>query len=514
MHGRGSPHGVRVLSRQRVTILLLAALLAAGCAGGTRRAAPEPVQESDAWFRAGEAALERAEKRRPIDGPAKNVILFIGDGLDVPTVTAARIYEGQLRGQPGEENSLSFEELPHRALLKTYNTNQQVADSAGSGTALLTGVKTKAGVIGLDQDVIRGECLSAEGQELTSLFRIAQEAGLATGIVSTARLTHATPAAAYGHTPERNWESDADMPPRAIEEGCIDLARQFVEGDVGSSLEVALGGGRRYFLSDEADDPEGVMGMRGDERDLIAEWKKAHPGGRFVWNREELVQTDPARDVPLLGLFEGDHMQFESDRNHASEPSLTTMTSKALDILERSDGGYLLLVEAGRIDHAHHYDNAYRALAATVELSEAVEHALERTDPEETLIIVTSDHAHTMTIAGYPTRGNPILGLVVGNDTAGNPAKTPTLAADGKPYTTLSYANGPSAPRTGGRPDLRGFDTTTPDFQQPALVPMAMETHGGSDVPSYAYGPMADLLTGTAEQSYVFHVMRRAADLD
>jgi len=488
-------------------------LFAAGCAGGPRRTTAELAQADDPWFRAGEEALDRAEAVKPILGRAKNVILFIGDGLDVPTVTAARIYEGQGRGEPGEENMLSFERLPHRALLKTYNTNQQVADSAGSGTALLSGIKTKAGIVGLDQNVARGDCAGSKGHEVSSLFDLAQHAGLATGIVTTARLTHATPAAAYGHSPERNWESDADMPPRATEEGCTDLALQLIEDDVGSSLQIALGGGRSYFLPDEAQDPEGVSGMRGDGRNLIEEWRRKHPAGTFVWSREQLAAVRPA-DRPVLGLFEGDHMQFESDRERAAEPSLTAMTSKALDVLEESEDGYLLLVEAGRIDHAHHYDNAYRALAATVQLANAVELALERTDPDETLIVVTSDHGHTMRISGYPTRGNPILGLVVGNDSSGRPRTSPARAGDGKPYTTLSYANGPSAPRAGGRSDLSGVDTGAPNFQQPAAVPLGMETHGGSDVPAYAQGPMAHLLSGTAEQNYVFNVIRRAAGLD
>jgi len=117
-----------------------------------------------------------------------------------------------------------------------------------------------------------------------------------------------------------------------------------------------------------------------------------------------------------------------------------------------------------------------------------------------------------MTLSGYPTRGNPILGKVIGNDSSGRPEDSPTLALDGMPFTTLSYASGPSAPR-GGRTDLTEVDTTASDFRQPAAVPLSMETHGGADVPSYAQGPMAHLLTGTAEQSYVFNVIVHAADL-
>lgn len=505
---------IRRWPRVATAAVAAGALVVASCSGSSRRAEPALEQADDPWFRAGQEAIARNRSIEPIGGRARNVILFIGDGLDVPTVTAARIFDGQQRGASGEENLLSFERLPYRALLKTYNTNQQVADSAGSGTALLSGVKTKAGVIGLDDGVVRGDCASAQGREVSSLFELAQRAGLGTGIVTTARLTHATPAAAYGHSVERTWESDADMPPEAAEHGCVDLARQLVEGPVGSSLQVALGGGRGYFLPDDADDPEGVTGLRSDERNLVRQWEHDHPDGRFVWNRDQLRSIDPATTDRVLGLFGSDHMAFEVDRDPgpAGEPSLTEMTAKALDLLERDGAGFLLLVEAGRIDHAHHHDNAYRALAATVELANAVQLALDRTDPEDTLIVVTSDHGHTMTISGYPTRGNPILGLVVGNDASGNPRTEPTRALDGKPYTTLNYANGPSG-RRGSRPDLSAWDTTKPTFQEPADVPLSMETHGGADVPSYALGPMAHLLSGTEEQSYVFHVIVYAADL-
>lgn len=495
-----------------VATRLAAALcaVALGCSTAETRKASAPRQESNAWYRAGEEALARIDATRRIEGPAKNVILFVGDGLDVATVTAARIFEGQLRGQPGEENLLSFETFPHRALLKTYNTNQQVADSAGAGTALLAGVKTKAGIIGLDEDAVRGDCASVTGHELTSLFGLAQAAGLGTGIVTTARVTHATPAAAYGRSPERNWETDAEMPAEALEQGCEDLALQMVVGDVGSSLDVALGGGRQAFLP--ASEQGSMQGERADDRNLIDEWRKAHPSGTYVGTREELLALETSGGGPVLGLFDDSHMMFEADRT-AAEPSLTEMTAAALDVLSEREEGYVLLVEAGRIDHAHHYDNAYRALTSTVELAHAVELAVERTDPDDTLIVVTSDHGHTLTLSGYPTRGNPILGLVVGNDASGAAQDAPTPASDGKPYTTLSYANGPSARREGPRRDLSGVDLTAPDVQQPSLVPLAMETHGGADVPSYAVGPGAHLLTGTEEQSYVFHVLRHAAGL-
>ncbi len=98
---------------------------------------------------------------------AKNIILFVGDGMGVSTVTAARILEGQLRGESGEENLLSFDRFPNVALSKTYNTNQQTPDSAGSMSAIMTGEKTRAGVISVNQYSRRTDCRSSQGKSLT-----------------------------------------------------------------------------------------------------------------------------------------------------------------------------------------------------------------------------------------------------------------------------------------------------------------------------------------------------------
>ena len=174
----------------------------------------------------------------------------------------------------------------------------------------------------------------------------------------------------------------------------------------------------------------------------------------------------------------------------------------------------MLLVEGGRIDHGHHGVSAARALSETDELDQAVAAAVEMTNADETLIIVTADHSHTMTISGYPKRGNPILGKVVsGLDNA------PMNAQDGKPYTTLSYASGMTACRmVDGEPDcvredLSDIDTEDKDFQQPSLVFMPSETHGGDDVAIFATGPGSELVSGVMEQNEIFHVMGRASGL-
>ncbi len=491
-------------------------------------AAVAATEESpEKWYMDGAHAVDLAKRLRPNELHAKNVILFIGDGMGVSTVTAARILEGQLRGEPGEENVLSFEKLPYVALSKTYNTNQQTPDSAGTMTAMMTGVKTKAGVIAVNQYVTRGDCDSSKGNELTTFLEQAEEAGLSTGVVTTARLTHATPAATYAHSPERDWEDDHDLTEEAKANGCKDIARQLIEFPHGDGLEVAMGGGRRSFLPRTMTDPEddGQYGERDDGRNLAQEWVEQYENAAWAWNKEQFDVIDPDEVDHLLGLFERSHMEYEYDRPNdtGGEPSLSEMTAKAVDVLAKNKKGFFLHVESGRIDHGHHAGNARRALIDTIEFANAVKVAMEKTDPRDTLIIVTADHSHVFTIAGYPTRGNPILGKVISNDGDGESENAPTLAADGLPYSTLGYANGrgfhllPTGgdpvydePINTGRADLSSVDTTDEGFHQEALVPLDSETHAGEDVAVYAGGPAAHLLHGVQEQNVIYHVMRAA----
>lgn len=473
------------------------------------------------WYSDGEAELQRALQRKPVETPAKNIILFIGDGMGLSTVTAARIFDGQLRGETGEENSLAFEQLPYTALSKTYETNQQVADSAGTMTAIMTGIKTKGGVIGVNQFVERGNCKSAQGKQLETLLEQAEKAGRSTGVVTTTRLTHATPAATYAHAPDRNWESDRDIPESERAAGCKDIARQLVEFPVGNGLEVAFGGGRSKFLPAKSNDPEdaSVQGERLDGRDLTQEWLKKNPNSAYVWNSQQFAAVDPATIDHVLGLFSPSHMSYEKERSQdaGGEPSLVEMTRKAIDILKKNPKGFFLMVEGGRIDHAHHSGNAFHALDETREFSNAVRAALAQTDSKDTLVVVTADHSHVLTISGDPKRGNPILGKVVGSDETDKVGDAPAKALDEVPYTTLSYANGPGAiavrnptSKEFKRRDLTDVDTASPDFLQQALVPLAAETHAGEDVAIYAGGPWAHLFQRTVEQNYIFHVMRYA----
>ena len=468
-------------------------------------------REDNPWFAAGRAEVRRSARFIKGAPAAKNVILFVGDGMGISTITAARILEGQRRGETGEENRLAFETLPFVAFSKTYNTDAQVSDSASTMTAIMTGVKTKTGVLGVDEAIRRGDHSSVPESRVDTLLEEAEDRGLATGIISTATLTHATPGGCYAHAPFRFWEDDSKMSREARRAQFPDIARQLVEFSRGDGLEVALGGGRRHFRPSGARDPEErrKRGGRKDGRDLTKEWRARSDGSVYVWNRDQLLSIDRETTRHVLGLFEPEHMKFEADRENdpAGEPSLAEMTDFAIDLLAKDPDGYFLMVEGGRIDHAHHAGNAYRALTDTIAFSDAVGIALEKTDPAETLIVVTADHSHTLTISGYPKRGNPILGKVFGFDWFADGKARLARDEDGRPYATLSYANGPGE---SNRPDLSDTDTEDPSFKQEATVPMKSETHAGEDVPIYAGGPRAALFHGVQEQNYIYHALAEA----
>jgi alkaline phosphatase len=202
-------------------------------------------------------------------------------------------------------------------------------------------------------------------------------------------------------------------------------------------------------------------------------------------------------------------MQYEADRlrveGGVNEPSLAQMVTAAIARLSQDPKGFVLMVEGGRIDHAHHGGNAARALEDFKAFEEAIAAAVAATDSADTLVLVTADHSHVFTIAGYQPRNHPILGKV--------PSGPYTQTADGKPYTTLGYANGPGATSNEPRADISDVDTTALNYQQQATVPTRGETHGGEDVVIKADGPRAHLFRGTIEQNVIFHLAKYALGL-
>lgn len=463
------------------------------------------------WRSEAQTALQDSLKNQPVVGVAKNVIIFLGDGMGVSTVTGGRILKGQLENKTGEETVLSWEKFPNVALSKTYNQDHQTPDSAGTATAYLCGVKTNMGTIGVDAQIVRGHCDTTQAAKITSILDWSLAEGKSVGVVTTTRVTHATPAGTYANTAERNWEGDSDM--THVTGGCKDIALQLIEEN--PDIQVIMGGGRRFFLPADATDPErgsNTAHGRLDGRNLIDEWmndkKRRHKSYRYVWNETDFNTVDPAQTDFLLGLFESSHMQYDIDRNDphyekAGEPHIKDMTEKAIQILSKNPKGYFLLVEGGKIDLAHHGSRPVRSLHDVVAMDLAVDKAASITNNQDTLIVVTADHSHTFVISGYPQRGNGIFDLM-----SSRPGYI-SLAKDHNPYTTLLYGNGPGAHST--RADLRNVDTTSKHYTYQSAVPLSAETHGGEDVAIFARGPMAHLFHGVREQNYIPHVMAYAS---
>ena len=451
--------------------------------------------------------------------PPRNVIFFLGDGFGMVPMTAARIYA------VGEDGDTTIDSFPETAFVKTYSNDAQVTDSAPSMSAYMTGVKPNNEVISMSPDTQAADAAgrgyasgadstcpaSGNGTPVTTLLELAKAAGRGTGVVTTTRITHATPAATYAHLCHRDGENA--------------IAAQLVPGGAGynpklgsDGIDVLLGGGWQHFL------PKGAAegSVRSDGRNLVDELKAG--GYRHVTTAAALNAV-PATTSKLLGLFGRSHLNFDIDRDPAVEPSLAEMTTKAMDVLARNGKGWFLMVEGGRIDQALHPTLARKALQEAKAFDDAIAAAIAKaktTDPQlkHTLIVVTADHDHTLVMNGYAARTGPtttdspgILGLL---RDFGNPA-VPALDADGMPFTTLVFGNGEN--RVAGRrssvaplTDAAVFDR---NYHQEAAVrmPTGSETHGGADVFLGAMGLGADAFHGVLDNTEVFGLVKAAAGL-
>ena len=439
-------------------------------------------------------------------GEAKNVIFFLGDGMGPVTVTASRIYKY------GEAGQLTMETLPRTARIRTYTLDAQTPDSAPTMSAYMTGAKIRNEVLSMDANTVAkppsadtsvtpsvGNAINncpatGNGASVPTLLEQSIAKGKASGVVTTARLTHATPAATYAHICHRDAE--------------YDIARQAVPGGAGfnpaldTGIDVLMGGISSYWRPyNAAVTPRG----RPDGRDLVTELQAK---GYTAVNDLASLNAAPASGR-LIGLFDQalaqGHMSYELDRDPAKEPSLAQMTSKAIDILSKNPNGYFLMVEGGRIDHALHGTNAKRALADTISFDDAIKAALGKVDLANTLVVVTADHDHTLAFNGYSHLGNDILGKTTDVKT-----KKPVLAADGKPFTTLVFGNGLS-PRNGVRDDITSVDTSgNKNYTQEVGVPLNSETHGGGDVMLFATGAGSKVFKGSLDNTKVFGLVRQA----
>jgi alkaline phosphatase len=429
-------------------------------------------------------------------GEAKNIIFFLGDGMGPATVTAARLFKY------GEAGQLNMEKLPRTARIKTFSNDAQTTDSAPSMAAYMTGVKMNNEVLSMSSSTVavkptaspyKNNCLASNGSSVPTILELAKAQGKLVGAVTTTELTHATPAATYSHICHRD--------------AAYDIAMQAVPGGsgfnsaLGDGVDVMFGGGANHFTPFDA---TGNTKGRPDGRDLT---KEMQAKGYTYVNSKAGFDAIPTGTAKVLGLFSAtSHLKYELDRVKdavPTQPSLSEMTARAIDILSKGDKGYFLMVEGGRIDHALHATNAKRALTDAVAFDEAIKTALGKVDLSNTLIVVTADHDHTMTINGYAKKGNPVLDISRSyRDGSVN------KDADGKTYTTLVFGNGPN------RPDLRtDIDSTVAqgdDYLQESGIKLSSETHGGGDVMLMATGAGAGSFKGTLDNTKVFSLLKSA----
>lgn len=250
--------------------------------------------------------------------------------------------------------------------------DNQVADSACSATAYLCGVKANSATIGVNARVKLDDCIAGSEplNHVNSIASWAQKAGKATGIVTTTRVTHASPAGTYAHTANREWECDADIPDGdEYDMRCQDIASQLIFNEPGRNFNVIMGGGRAKFFPDTAVNANNETGQRKDGKDLISAWKRMKGSrGRYVTNKEELMTLNVTNTDHVLGLFNRNHISYNLDADHGKEPSLSDMTAAAIRMLKGNKNGFFLFVEGGRIDHAHHENKARKALDETVQV--------------------------------------------------------------------------------------------------------------------------------------------------
>lgn len=386
---------------------------------------------------------------------AKNVILLIGDGMGIAHESLARMEKAGWNLTSYSNASLKMDGMEQMGIISTFSANSFVTDSAPASTAMATGHKTSNGVISQDSSAIPG---LRDGRNLTTILEMAEEAGMSTGLVTTTRITHATPASFYAHVDNRDNESE--------------IAGHLIS----SGVDVALGGGLSYFIGRNETSPLDGKSRRDDDRDLTEEAMSR--GYTFVYNGSAFRKVDASGTEKLIGLFEPSHMLYELQRSGSSEgdPSLAEMTRKAIEILSRNPKGFFLMVEGGRIDHASHERSLDNTSRDTLAFDEAVGEALDfaRADGR-TLVIVTADHE--------------CGGLVL------------------QPEDLETYEGG------GVRPVFGSGTAKTKGPRYDFITEMEEATHTAVDVPIRASGPGAEGVRGRMDNTEVFWVMKEALGL-
>lgn len=408
----------------------------------------------------------------------RNIILFISDGCGPASFTMARDY---VRDYLGTADHLSLDAI-HVGAARTHASDSRVTDSAAGATAYASGVKTYNGAIGVD----------SLGRPVPTILEAAEARGMATGLVVTTRITHATPAAFSAHVPARAQEAE--------------IAAQQAE----QSIDLLVGGGRHFFL------PEAQGGKREDGRDLLAALQAK---GYTVASTLDAFRGLDA--VPAVALLAMDQLAYEVDRDTLAEPSLAEMTRKAIELLSADPDGFFLMVEGSRIDHAAHGNDAAAHLHDILAYDAAVAEALAFARQDgQTLVVSTSDHE-----TGGLTLGRAVDGRSVYQ---WHPSVLARVRRSTDAIVAALEDRGDTPPEAILR-DLAGVDDLTPEEQaglqsalagelspyrvvneliaRRAVVGWTTGGHTAVDVNLYAFGPGSERLRGNHENDEVGRIL-------
>jgi len=436
----------------------------------------------------------------PYVGYARNIILFIGDGMNIDSVTGGRIEAGRKvaylnKTGCGEEHVQFIESFPITGLSKTYAVDSQTPDSASTATAIFTGIKSPYLTVGLKGfDKARQISLvvdtTQDADKIDDLSIVRQlkkgrETGFKVGLVTNTRFNHATPASAYAAVNSRQAYGK--------------ITEQFNDAVHESIIDVSFSGGRKYKSSINQRMRTSSVYFPDTKKEMKKIPKDYLKGENRLGGNKHVV-----------GLFTRSYMNY-ADARLPEEPSLPEMATKALELLQNGhDGsGFFLLVEGGNIDKAHHQNWGLRSIREMAEFDQTIEavfNQLSEQEKKETLIIVTADHGHTFSFGGKDVKRNADLC---------------------KEKSKISPAGYYAGPNEGGRDDSDGDEEegdaagTITDDTSPSSSPdffarlrskneMKQAAHSGEDVPIYARGPMAHMLSGVHEESYIGQVMKYA----
>lgn len=416
--------------------------------------------------------------KEPENQQSKNLIVLIGDGMGLPQVTLSRLYAQQFE----EKEQLFMDDY----LVGTNSTKADasldgkesglVTDSAASGTAFATGNKTYNGAISVTNEPV--------AKPVASVLEAAKATGKSTGLVSTARLTHATPAVYASHVRDRDNENA--------------IASQYLDAEV----DVLIGGGERHFVGDEKEATFGKT-KREDGENLVQKFKA--DGYSLAYNKEELEKAEGDK---LLALLSDTHVPYVLDRDE-SIPSLKEQLEKAVSVLEKNDEGFVIMVEAGRIDHGGHANDIHSVVQELLEFDEAFKSAVEYAkESGDTSVIATADHETGGLTIGrdgvYEVNMDVFQNVTASSEEVGDLLDEATSEDEikdiMKKYAKIEDVTKEELQRFAEEADkeesIGGSGVFNEIIAKRSNVGWTGYGHTGVDVGVYGYGPAAELLRG------------------